>query len=36
MAQQRVPVAGLVEALRRRIDELTPPTEPPERAPFES
>jgi glycyl-tRNA synthetase len=35
MTQRRVPVAGLVEALRARIEELTPRAEPPEPSPFE-
>jgi glycyl-tRNA synthetase len=36
MAQRRVPLAGLVAALRERIDELTPPQEAPEPSPFEA
>ncbi|MEZ4501178.1 MAG: glycine--tRNA ligase [Dehalococcoidia bacterium] len=35
MAQRRVPIAGLVEALRERIEELTPDVAPPAPSPFD-
>jgi len=35
MAQRRVPIAGLVEALRERIDELTPDVPAPAPSPFD-